>query len=227
MLWLDKQAAQAWRRHGSLPAYQFGFQRHHGVCEAARMVFDLILLVTADGQVVWGCLSDVKAAFPSVPGFAWGCAYARVHLPSWIRGCFNFNESGCSARVSTAHSYTSLYDVPPIGATQGAADSESPSKFLCHINGLLRFLTDEGRARGVRVSLPDRWYHVAVDSEEGHILVNSGVIVASAFADDLLLLASSQARMGACRRCWSWCKSFTDTSADRWYRTRAIGGKCF
>ena len=195
MSWLDKQVTQVWRRHKILSPYQFGFQRHRGVCEAARMVFDLILLIKADGQVIWGCLSDVKAAFPSVPGFAWNRAYARVRLPSWIRGCFNFNESGCRARVSTAHGYTSMYDVPPVGATQGAADS--PSKFLCHIDVLLRFLTDEGRAHGVRVSLPDGWHRVSFDGEEGDILVDGGVIVASAFADDLLLLAGSYSGLQA------------------------------
>ena len=41
------------------------------------LVFDLILLVTANGQHVWACLSHVKAAFPSVPGFAWNWAYRR------------------------------------------------------------------------------------------------------------------------------------------------------
>ena len=48
MSWLDKQMTQVWRRHKILSAYQFGFQRHRRVCEAARMVFDLILLVKAD-----------------------------------------------------------------------------------------------------------------------------------------------------------------------------------
>ena len=99
MSWLDKQVTQVWRRHKVLSAYQFGFQRHRGVCEAVRMVFDLILLVKADGQVVWACLSDVKAAFPNVPGFAWNRACARVRLPSWIRGCFNFKSSQQSARL--------------------------------------------------------------------------------------------------------------------------------
>ena len=159
------------------------------------MVFDLILLVKADSQVIWGCLSDVKAAFPSVPGFAWNRAYACMRLPLWIHSCFNFNESGCRARVSTAHGYTSMYDVPPVGATQGAADS--PSKFLCHIDVLLHFLTDEGRAHGVRVSLPDGWHRVSFDGEEGDILVDGGVIVASAFADDLLLLAGSYSGLQA------------------------------
>ena len=88
-----------------------------------------------------------------------------------------------------------MYDVPPVGATQGAADS--PSKFLCHIDVLLRFLTDEGRAHGVRVSLPDGWHRVKFDGEEGDILVDGGVIVASAFADDLLLLAGSYAGLQA------------------------------
>ena len=159
------------------------------------MVFDLLLLVKADGQVVWACLSDVKAAFPSVPGFAWNRAYARVRLPAWIRGCFNFNESGCRARVSTAHGYTDRYEVPPVGATQGAADS--PSKFLCHIDVLLRFLANEGREHGVRVCLPDGWHRVKFDGEEGDILVDGGVVVASAFADDLLLLAGSYASLQA------------------------------
>ena len=72
-------------------------------------------------------------------------------------------------RVSTAHNYTSMHDVPPVGATQGAADS--PSKFLCHIDVLLRFLTDEGRVHGVQVSLPDGWHRVNFDGEEGDILL--------------------------------------------------------
>ena len=122
-------------------------------------------------------------------GFAWKRGYARVRLPSWIRGCFNFNESGCRAWVSTVHSYTSMHDVPLVGATQGAANS--PSKFLCHIDVLLRFLMDEGHTHGVRVSLPDGWHCVSFDGEEGDILVDGRVIVASAFADDLLLLAGS------------------------------------
>ena len=153
------------------------------------MVFDLILLIKADGQVIWGCLSNVKAVFPSVPGFAWNHAYARVRLPLWICGCFNFNESGCCAWVSMAHGYTSMYDVPPVSATQGAVDSLS--KFLCHIDILLCFLTDEGCAHGVRVLLLDGWHHVSFDGEEGDILVDGRVIVASVFADNLLLLAGS------------------------------------
>ena len=38
MSWLDKQVTQVWHRHKILSVYQFGFQRHCGVCEAARMV---------------------------------------------------------------------------------------------------------------------------------------------------------------------------------------------
>ena len=61
----------------------------------------------------------------------------------------------------------------------------------------LRFLTDEGRAHGVRVSLPDGWHRVKFDGEEGDILVDGGVIVACAFVDDLLLLVGSYAGLQA------------------------------
>ena len=88
-----------------------------------------------------------------------------------------------------------MYDVPPVGATKGAADS--PSKFLCHIDVLLRFLTDEGRAHGVRGSLPGGSHRVNFDGEECDILVDGGVIMASAFADYLLLLAGSYAGLQA------------------------------
>ena len=50
MPWLDKQVAQVWRRNDVLWPYQCGFQSHFGVCEAVRMVFDLLLLVEAGAQ---------------------------------------------------------------------------------------------------------------------------------------------------------------------------------
>ena len=98
------------------------------------LVFDLILLITADGQVVWCCLSNVKAAFSSVLGFAWNCAYARLRLPSWIRGCFNFNESGCacgSAQRTITHPCMTCLRLAPLRARPTHRPSSSVTSMSC------------------------------------------------------------------------------------------------
>ena len=81
--------------------------------------------------------------------------------------------------------------MPEVGATQGAADS--PTKFLCHIDALLRCLTNEGRAHGVAVDPPDWWFDITVDPKEpAALLMDNGVVVAAAFVDDLILLSGSR-----------------------------------
>ena len=88
--------------------------------------------------------------------------------------------------------------MPEVGATQGAADS--PTKFLCHIDALLRYLTTEGRAYGVAASvdLPDGWLDITVDpTEPTAVLVADGVMVVAAFVDDLILLSGSRDRLQA------------------------------
>ena len=87
MSFLDTQATQIWREKRVLWPYQFGFQRHHSVAEAARMVFDALQFTRAKGADLWAALSDARAAFPSVPAWEWRKAYRRVRLPGWVQGC--------------------------------------------------------------------------------------------------------------------------------------------
>ena len=99
------------------------------------------------------------------------------------------------------HSYTSLYDMPPVGTTQGTANALS--KFLCHIDVLLWFLTNEGCAHSVQVSLPDRWHHVEFNSEDGDVLVVMNCISRS----------SCSANVGLCASVSPWNSSASSTLA--------------
>ena len=82
------------------------------------------------------------------------------------------------------------YNMPEVGATQGTADS--PTKFLCHIDTLLCYLTTEGHMYSMVVDLPDGWMDITIDlAEPTAVLVVDGVVVAAAFVDDLILLSGS------------------------------------
>ena len=71
MSFLDKQVTQTWRDERVLLPYQFGFQRHRGVAEAARMVFEVLQFARATGCDLCAALSDVRAVFLSVPAWEW------------------------------------------------------------------------------------------------------------------------------------------------------------
>ena len=70
--------------------------------------------------------------------------------------------------------------------TEQSTDRIQADKFLCHIDVLLRYLTNERAACGIKVSMPDGWHQVTLDGKDGELLVANGVVVATAFADDLM-----------------------------------------
>ena len=60
MSFLDKQVTQIWRDKRVLLPYQFGFQRHCGVAEAARIVLDVLQFARATGCRRFGRSAGVK-----------------------------------------------------------------------------------------------------------------------------------------------------------------------
>ena len=83
------------------------------------MVFSVLQFVWATGCNLWVVLGDTKAAFLRVLVWGWRMAYCQVRLPGWVQGCYNFDESCCKVRVSTAHSVSMHYDVPEVGNPEG------------------------------------------------------------------------------------------------------------